>query len=560
MNSLNSIQGGDAFLSLLKDEGVTHMFGNPGTTELPVMDALSKQSELPYILGLQESVVIGMADGFSRASGELVACNVHVAPGLGNAMGAIYNAAFTNTPMIITAGQQEQGHGLTEPVLYSPLVPIADPLVKWAVEITRLEDMPRIIRRAAKLALTPPMGPVFISLPGDVLLDQGSVSLGTRSRVNSSVQPNQKDLETLAKQVINAKNPAIISGNEIVTSDALEIIDQLATTIGAAAYQQTIAYGSHFLSKSPTYLGPLSRAQREIRKTLEPFDLLIFLGSTVLQTSVASDVDPMPEGTSVIQIGLDDWELAKNYSADIAIRADVKVTIEALLPEIRKKGGNTLQNVAKQRLTELEKFNWNTKNLKAREAAVSKSNLLPIDPDWLMLEVVDSLPGNGIIVNESLTSSRSLPDLLPYVDRYSFHGNASGGIGWGLPASVGVKLAHPERPVTCLSGDGSAMYSIQALWTAAHLNLPITFVITNNRSYRILKQRLLGFHNNDNYLGMDFDNPEIDFAGIARSLGVTAETVTDPDAIKPALEAASQRKGPTLLDVIVDGNVRAMSK
>ena len=177
-----------------------------------------------------------------------------------------------------------------------------------------------------------------------------------------------------------------------------------------------------------------------------------------------------------------------------------------------------------------------------------------------MLNIVDALPSDAIVVNESLTSSRALPDLFPFRDRYGFHDNASGGIGWGLPAAIGVQLAHPDRPVLCLSGDGSAMYSIQALWTAAHLNLPITFVITNNRSYRILKQRLLGFHKSDAYIGMDFDDPKIDFAGAARSLGVTAETITEPDAIRPALVNSISRNGPTLLDVIVDGKVRAMHK
>ena len=149
---MNETTGSRIFLSLLKDEGITHLFGNPGTTELPLMDALKDHPDLTYVLGLQESVVVTMADGFARASGKLAACNVHVAPGLGNAMGAIYNAKFTGTPLLITAGQQEQGHGLTEPLLYDPLVPIATPLVKWAIEITRLEDMPRIVRRAAKIA------------------------------------------------------------------------------------------------------------------------------------------------------------------------------------------------------------------------------------------------------------------------------------------------------------------------------------------------------------------------------------------------------------------------
>ena len=165
----NSTTGGSAFLSLLKDEGVTHMFGNPGTTELPIMNAMNEHPDLNYVLGLQESLVVAMADGFSRASGKLTACNVHVAPGLGNAIGSIYNAKFTGTPMIVTAGQQEQGHGLTEPLLYDPLVPIAQPVVKWATEVTRLEDLPRTVRRAAKIATTPPYGPVFLSLPGDVL-------------------------------------------------------------------------------------------------------------------------------------------------------------------------------------------------------------------------------------------------------------------------------------------------------------------------------------------------------------------------------------------------------
>ena len=165
----NTIAGRSAFLALLKDEGVTRLFGNPGTTELPIMHAMTQQTDISYVLGLQEAIVVAMADGYARASGKIAAVNVHVAPGLGNAMGALYTANFSGSPLIITAGQQEQGHGLTEPLLYAPLVPIAAPLVKWAVEVTRIEDLPIIMRRAAKIALTPPTGPVFISLPGDIL-------------------------------------------------------------------------------------------------------------------------------------------------------------------------------------------------------------------------------------------------------------------------------------------------------------------------------------------------------------------------------------------------------
>ncbi len=197
---INRITGRSAFLALLKDEGITHLFGNPGTTELPIMHALKEHPDLTYVMAMQESLVVAIADGYSRASGRLVACNVHVAPGLGNAMGSLYNAKFTGTPMILTAGQQEQGHGLTEPLLYDPLVRIAEPLVKWAVEVTRLEDLPRIVRRAAKIATTPPTGPVFISLPGDILNAEAGLELGRSTRVDAQVKPSDEAISALARR------------------------------------------------------------------------------------------------------------------------------------------------------------------------------------------------------------------------------------------------------------------------------------------------------------------------------------------------------------------------
>ncbi len=216
----NTISGRSAFIELLQSEGVTHLFGNPGTTELPIMHALVDYPGLRYVLGLQEAIVVAMADGYARASGELVACNVHVAPGLGNAMGSLFTAFNSGTPLIVTAGQQEQGHGLTEPLLYAPLVPIATPVVKWATEVTRLEDPPRIVHRAAKVATTPPTGPVFISLPGDILDAFGPIDLGQPTRVDTRVRPSDESLRALAKRLLNAERPVIIAGHEIVSSDA----------------------------------------------------------------------------------------------------------------------------------------------------------------------------------------------------------------------------------------------------------------------------------------------------------------------------------------------------
>ncbi len=552
---MNCITGRSAFLALLKDEGITHLFGNPGTTELPIMHALKDHPDLTYVMAMQESLVVAIADGFSRASGRLVACNVHVAPGLGNAMGSLYNAQFTGTPMILTAGQQEQGHGLMEPLLYGPLVRMAEPLVKWAVEVTRLEDLPRIVRRAAKIATTPPTGPVFISLPGDILNSEAGIDLGRSTRVDSRVRPSDAALQALVQRMLKAERPVIIAGDEIVKSDALQEAALLATTLGCPAFQQSAPYGAHFLSESPCYMGALSRVQKQVRDVLAPYDLMIVLGADPLRMSVHSEVEPLPEGMPILQIGLVDWDLAKNYGAEIALKADVKETLAVLVPALKAAGGAGLEARARQGIAALAANNWTARRATAVEQISKASDRSPIDPDWLALCVVEAMPGNAILVDEGLTSSRQIGALRAHRDRYGYHALASGGIGWGLPASVGVSLANPDRPVVCFSGDGSAMYSIQALWTAAHHKLPLTVVIVNNGGYRIIKQRLLAFHGDDHYVGMDFVDPRVDFTALAKSFGLEAILITEPGDLKSTLTSAFSRPGAKLIEVVVDGTV-----
>ncbi|MES5484958.1 thiamine pyrophosphate-binding protein [Bradyrhizobium sp. INPA03-11B] len=551
----NRITGRSAFLALLKDEGVTHLFGNPGTTELPIMHALKDHPDLTYVMAMQESLVVAMADGFSRASGKLVACNVHVAPGLGNAMGSLYNASFTGTPLILTAGQQEQGHGLTEPVLFGPLVQMATPLVKWAVEVTRLEDLPRIVRRAAKIATTPPTGPVFISLPGDILNAEAGIELGRSTRVDTRVRPSEDLLKALAARILKAERPVIVVGDEIVKSDALREAADLAETLGCPAWQSSTPYGAHFLSESPSFMGAIARLQKVARDVLAPHDLLIALGGDPLRMSVYSEVDPLPDGLSIVQVGLVDSDLARNYGAEIAVMADVKETLRALVPALQELGGGALETRAKQGLAALAPKNWAAKRKALVEQISKASQTSPIDPDWLALQVVEAMPDNAILVDEGLTSSRQIIALRAHRDRYGYHALASGGIGWGLPAAVGVSLANPQRPVVCYSGDGSSMYSIQSLWTAANHKLPLNFVIVNNGGSRIIKQRLLAFHGDDNYVGMDFIDPPVDFTALARSLGLEAIKVTDPQELKGTLRSAFSRPGAKLIEVVVSNSV-----
>jgi benzoylformate decarboxylase len=552
---MNRITGRSAFLALLKDEGITHLFGNPGTTELPIMHALKDHPDLTYVMAMQESLVVAIADGYSRASGRLVACNVHVAPGLGNAMGSLYNAQFTGTPMILTAGQQEQGHGLMEPLLFGPLVRMAEPLVKWAVEVTRLEDLPRIVRRAAKIATTPPTGPVFISLPGDILNAEAGIELGRSTRIDTRVKPSDEALQALAQRILKAERPVIIAGDEIVKSDALKEAAGLAATLGCPAYQQSAPYGSHFLSESPCFMGALTRSQTQVREVLSPYDLMIVLGADPLRMSVHSETDPLPQGMPVVQVGLVDWDIAKNFGVEIALKADVRETLRALIPALKSAGGAALEALARQGIAALASRNWTANRAKAVEKISKASDRSPIDPEWLTLQLVEAMPGNAILVDEALTSSRQVLALRPYRDRHDFHALASGGIGWGVPASVGVSLANPDRPVVCFSGDGSAMYSIQALWTAAHHKLPLTVVIANNGGYRIIKQRLLSFHGDDHFVGMDFADPLVDFVGIAKSLGLEATRITEAKDVAPILKSAFSRPGAKLIEVVVDGTV-----
>jgi benzoylformate decarboxylase len=233
----------------------------------------------------------------------------------------------------------------------------------------------------------------------------------------------------------------------------------------------------------------------------------------------------------------------------------VKETLRVLIPALKAAGGAALEARAKEGIAALKSKNWTARRASLVEQISKAKDRSPIDPEWLALQVVEAMPDNAILVDEGLTSSRQINALRPHRDRYGYHALASGGIGWGLPASVGVSMANPNRPVVCFSGDGSAMYSIQALWTAAHHKLQLTVVIVNNGGYRIIKQRLLAFHGDDHYVGMDFVDPPVDFTGLAKSLGLEAMRITEAKDVAPALKSAFNRPGTKLIEVMVDGSL-----
>jgi benzoylformate decarboxylase len=515
------------------------------------MEVVPDFPQLKFVLGLQEASVVAMADGYCRASGRLAAANVHVMPGLGNAMGALYNARFSGSPVILTAGQQEQGHGLLEPLLYEPLVPVAQPLVKWAVEVSRAADLPRIIHRAAKIALTPPTGPVFLSLPGDVLDETVDMDLGRPARVISSARPGDETLSRLAEILINSRRPVIVAGQELAQHDAFAQAAELAELLGAAVFQSSVAYCAQFPTAHPAYMGALTRQQPLVRKILEPYDLLVCLGADLLRMSVYNPLEPLPPGLPVVHISERAHELGKNYRTDLAIQADVKETLKGLLPLIRK-GFN--KAAAEKRIAEIKAQNWTSQKDKARIEAMLAAETSPIDPQYLMLRFTESLPRDAVVVDEGLVSTYSLPKFLSMSGPRDFYGLASGGLGFAVPGAVGISMALPGRPIAAIVGDGSAMYGIQGLWTAAHEKLPITYLVANNRGYRIIKERLVSFRKTDKFTGMDIREPDIDFVSLGRSFGLETRRIADPQEIGPALREAFASGKPNLIDIrVADG-------
>ncbi|HVL56553.1 MAG TPA: thiamine pyrophosphate-dependent enzyme, partial [Burkholderiaceae bacterium] len=541
--------GRRAFVELLADEGVTHVFGNPGTTELAIMDALADCPQLRFVLGLQESIVVGMADGYARASGRLAACNLHCMPGLGHAVGALYNAQFARSPIIVTAGQYELGYGLQEPTLYRPLVPAAEPVVKWAVEVERAQDLPRVLRRAAKVATTAPAGPVFISLPGDILDQQAPIELGRATRVLGQVRPGDDVIAAVADALLRASRPVIVAGAELAERDAFDEAAEFAELLGAPVYLEPVPYNTRFPSAHPANMGDLTRNQPRVRAVLERHDLLVCLGADLLRMSVAHSVDPLPPGMPVIHLCASAWELGKNYPTDHALCADVKETLRALIARLRDARTPEYRAQAAERLAACAQHNWVAAREAARAQAMQAADSRPVDPRYLSMTLADALPPDAIVIEEAPTTAAALATFVDSRDPRGFLGLASGGLGFAMPGAVGAALARAGQPVVALVGDGSALYTIQSLWTAAHLKLPITWVVVANGGYRIIRDRMQALRGRAHFDGMSIRDPTVDFVAIAQGFGVSAQRIGAPGELGDALRAAFRSGAPRLIEV-----------
>ncbi|MBV8972401.1 MAG: hypothetical protein JO290_08945 [Sphingomonadaceae bacterium] len=551
--------GATLFLDLLRANGVDFVFGNPGTTELPLVDAFAAEHErgssgIRYILGLNEIVVLGMADGYAQATGRLAVANLHAAPGLGNAMGMLYNAAKADAPILVTAGQQDTTIALTEPLLWDDLATLARPLVKWSTEVTRVADLPRTVHRAAKVALTAPTGPVFVSIPGDVLTADAA---GVEPMAATRIAPVRADVAAVAAAadlIAKAERPLLLAGDAVPRSGAHAALAALAEAIGAPVYLEGMANTAAFPSDHPLYAGSVARMTPAVRALTDAHDLVISIGADLLTQSQAAGVEALSPGKPLIHLDDDPWQVGKNFPATVAMVGDPAAT----LPELTA----AVLALAPAATTRAEAV---AADLAAKRAALvaraeAEADVLPLQPLAVLHAIAAALPPDAIVVEETLsTGMNTVRHLLPAVRPDSWFGMRGGGIGVALPQAVGIQLAHPGRPVVALSGDGSAMYSAAALWTAAHYRLPIVAVIVNNRSYRILKQRTRVLNGpsaaTGTYVGMDLTDPAIDFVKLSEAHGVPAERVATLAGLSAAFARALAADGPRLIEVEIDSAI-----
>jgi benzoylformate decarboxylase len=555
------MSGKRAFLDLLKQEGVTVMFGNPGTTELPLMDAFAVEHDIRYILGLQEAALMAMADGYAQASGNLAVLNLHVAPGLGNAMGMLYDAMKANAPVLVTAGQQDLEYLVTEPVLSADLPTLARPFVKWAAEVHRAEDLPRYVHRAVKTALAPPTGPVFLALPGDILKNDAEMDLLEPTRVAPRMRGDAEAVATAAALLARAERPVIIAGDAVAQSRAHKELIALAEAVAAPVYAEFIPNSASFPASHPLYRGAMTRSQAGVREVLDKHDLVFSVGGDLFTWSLPSPVDPWPPGLKLIHLDTDPWQIGKNYPAEVGILGDPKATLPDITAGVSARMSAAAKSAAAARLkslTETIKKDRDAFRAKAR-ALVGKT---PVAPLALLEAIGAMLPKDAVVFEEILSSAPGARSVIASNDEQSFYGLRGGGIGWGLPAAIGAKVALSDRPVVALIGDGSAMYTVQGLWTAAHDRIPVVWVIFNNTSYRILKQRLVMLRGlaeqADKFVGMELDNPAIDFVGLARSLGVAAEHATTERDVTDLIAKGIASNAPLLIEVPTDRNYKPL--
>lgn len=547
------MKGSEVLLELLRGEGVRHIFGNPGTTELPLIAALSRSSGLDYVLGLQESVVVGMADGYAQATHRPAMVNLHAMAGLGNAVGNLTNACVQGTPLVITAGQADQRHTVSDPLLAGDLTGLAAPVAKWTHEVRRVEDLGVILRRAFCDASSAPSGPVFVSLPVDVLETDDPrdeivrvppVSLVHRSSRGAPVE----ELTSLLLDV-EPSQLALVAGDDVASEGAIEELVAVAEALGARVYGSSLHANTVFPTRHPLWAGQLGLSAGEIRGTLEAYDRVLVLGGRAFMAYNYTPGPLVPPTVELLQIALDPHQLGRVSPVRLGMVGHLRATLDDLRKALSEQAEPSR---AKASLMELAVVHERAREQEETDA-LRTYRQSPTSPVAAIHALLGSLPADIAVIDESMTCDDHVRAFHRVTKPGRYFAARGGGLGWGMPAALGVSLGYGHEPVLCVVGDGSAMYSPQALWTAAHEELPVLFAVVNNGQYLMLKNNLRRRYAEQDdgieFVGMDVDRPTIDFVALARSMGVQAERVQRAAEIAEVAKAAWDSGRPYLLDL-----------
>lgn len=541
-------------------DGITHMFGNPGTVEQGFLDSLENYPEFHYILALQEAVAVGIADGYARATKKPTLVQLHSGVGLGNGIGMMYQAKRGHAPLVVVAGESGLRYDAMEAQMWADLVGMAEPVTKWATRVVDPSSLLRVLRRAIKEANTPPKGPVFVSLPMDVLDAPNTEEVMPTSFPVTRVLPEPSLIERAAQLLAGASSPIVIAGDGIAESGAQAELTSLVESWGAAVW------GSDWSEVNmdhthPAFQGMLGHMFGDHSKAItSKADAVLICGTYVFPEVFPALEGVFGKGVPVVHVDLNAHEIAKNFPVDLGLVADPKPTLAALndafarlmTDEQRRAAADRLRALGEAKQAELEK---------QRSRDQTLHDVLPLHASLFALELAEQLPPDAIIFDEALTTSPELTRYLQPTQPGQYYLTRGGSLGVGIPGAVGIKLANPDKVVVGFTGDGGSMYTYQALWTAARYNIEAKFVVCNNHNYELLKLNVLEYWKERDIPEHEFptsfglEEPPIAFEELARSLGVPAARVETFDQIAPTIKEALAHPGPFLINLLVANQI-----
>jgi len=547
------LEGKHALLQMFVAEGVNYVFGNPGTSETPMMTILPEYKDLDYILVLQEGVAVGMAEGYGRSTGTVPLVSLHIDNGMANGLSLMIDQLRSGTPMVMTAGNKDirkLGPGRSD------LAELARPFAKWSAEITHAGQVPSVIRRAFQEAKTSPTGPVFVGMSANAFDDVADVNIQPSTDVvqNSSTDPNT--LEEVCDLLSTASKPIMIIGDRL--NGANQAAVKLAETAGIPVYGHG-SFEVNFPATHPLWQGNLSVRNPDAVKAIRSADLIIAAGCTVFDDFFYQAEDIIPKSAKLVHIDSDPSSVGKSEPSDIAILAAPSEVITQLAESVSYEFTGTKAEEAALRVKDASSVS-STRREAFAKSAMKQRNMSPMSPATFAATFADALPSDATVFNDGISTGGLIFEAMSPDERGSYYAIRGGAIGWGMGATMGVQLGQPDRPVVGVMGDGTAIMTIQALWTAANSNIPAVFVICNNRSYRILKlnsnvyHRMQGLQTPESYVASDFDLP-LDFKSQADAYGVEGVRVETPDELTEQIQRGCELNKPLVIDAVIDGTV-----